>query len=196
MTCIFLDVGANTGQTLAAALVRPEFDRIVCFEPAPQCWGYLHKMADARTTIETFGLWDRTAHAELFEAGRKGGGMFRKDKWDRDVKSQLCRFMRASEWMRENTIEKDEIWMKLNCEGAECDILDDILDAGLFDRIKRLMVDFDVRKIAAHKHREAELRARLAPYSFPRVAYCRDVMIGDTHADRIHHWLDCVRVAA
>jgi hypothetical protein len=51
------------------------------------------------------------------------------------------------------------------------------------------MIDFDVRKIAAMKHRQAELEARLAPYGYPRVSTSKEVMKGDTHEVRIKNWL-------
>lgn len=186
---VFLDVGANTGQSLMAAL-EPEFafDRIVCFEPASACWPRLKALADKRVKIEKFGLWDKDAEQPIFQPGSKGAGMWKKDKGTSD-ETETCRFVRASDWLRDNVRAKDETFLKLNCEGAECDILDDLLDSGEFEKVSFVMVDFDVRKIAAMKHREEELRARLARFGFPRVAYCKDVMKGETHQDRIKNWL-------
>jgi FkbM family methyltransferase len=186
---VFLDVGANTGQTLMA--VKGRFDRIVCFEPAPPCWPHLAKLADTTVRIEHFGLWNRTGEQAIFEPGRKGAGMWKKDKGQSD-ETQVCRFVRASDWFRENVSAEDENVLKLNVEGAECDILDDLLDSGEFAKVSRVMVDFDVRKITGMKHREAELRERLEPFGFPRVAFCKDVMKGETHQDRIRNWLRLV----
>jgi hypothetical protein len=95
--------------------------------------------------------------------------------------------------MRENVQAFDTVFLKLNCEGAECDILDDLLDSGEFAKLSFVMVDFDVRKIAAMRHRQAEVAERLAVYGFPRVATSKQVMKGDTHAARIQHWLRLCR---
>lgn len=187
---IFLDVGANNGQTLAA-VVDPifRFDRIICFEPAAACWGRLKKLADARVKIERFGLWNRTCEKPLYLPGGKGASLWHKDAYRPDVTTEVCQFRHARFWFEENIRKDDIVFLKLNCEGAECDILDDLLDSGEFAKVTYAMVDFDVRKIASQKHREAELRARLAPFSFPRISFTKEAMIGDTHQDRIKHWL-------
>lgn len=186
---VFLDVGANNGQTLAAVR-EPEFafDKIHCFEPASTCWPKLAKLVDRRVAIHEFGLWDRECKQELFAPGHKGAGLWMKNKSTRSD-TELCQFRKASTWFHEHVRHGDTVFLKLNCEGAECDILDDLLDSGEFDKVRYAMVDFDVRKIASQRHREAETRARLEPFGFPRIAYCREVMKGPTHAERIKNWL-------
>lgn len=186
---VFLDVGANTGQSLRAAMDPEfEFDRIVCFEPARECLQTLKDLADPRVTVERFGLWNRTCDMPIFQPGSKGAGLWRKDN-GRSDETQVCQFVRASDWMRDNITDDDKVFLKLNCEGAECDILDDLLDTGEFDKVSFVMIDFDVRKIASMKHRQAEIEERLAMYPFPRVATSKQVMRGETHQDRIKHWL-------
>lgn len=184
---IFLDVGANTGQSLAAVLPL-DFDRIICFEPASACWPSLQALADDRVTIERFGLWNATTEADIFQPGTKGAGIFKKDRGQSD-ETERCRFVRASEWFADNIKPTDIVYLKLNCEGAECDVIDDLLDSGMFDRVTFAMIDFDVRKISSQKHRQAEVMERLAVYPFPRVATSKQVMVGATHADRIRNWL-------
>lgn len=189
MSRVFLDVGAHRGQTLEAVVAMPEFDRIVCFEPCSALWPKLEEIADERTIIKPFGLWNRDGTFPVYQPGSKGAGLWVKDNGRGADETEQCEFVRASEWVLRNVGYDDTVWMKINCEGAECDIVDDLLDSGEFDRIDFLMIDFDVRKIAAMKHREAETRARLAQFDFPRVAYTKQVMIGDTHAKRIAHWI-------
>lgn len=190
---IFLDVGANRGQTLAAVLDPSlKFDWIVCFEPVKDCWDQLYAMADRRVLIMQCGLWTRNCEKLIFEPKGKGGSMWRKDNHRADATSQMCKFIRASPWFKANIDDGDIVFLKLNVEGAECDILDDLLDSGEFRKVSFAMVDFDVRKIESQKHREAELRARLAEFPFPRVAYTKAVMKGPTHQDRIKNWIRTV----
>lgn len=188
---IFLDVGANTGQSLEAALDPAfKFDSIVCFEPVRACWKYLSEKATSKVRIERFGLWNRTCAEVIHEPGSKGASLWIKNGMRRPNIVELCIFHRASEWFKDNLREGDTVFLKLNCEGAECDILDDLLDSGEFSKATFTMVDFDVRKIDSQKHREAELRARLEPFAFPRVAFSKQVMVGATHELRIKHWLN------
>jgi FkbM family methyltransferase len=188
---IFLDVGAHRGQTLAAVQER-DFDRIHSFEPVAQHWAELERIAGKRTLIERFGLWNRTAAVELFDPGTKGAGMWMKDKRrpDLPVSREMCQFKRASEWFAEHVPADSRVYLKLNCEGCECDILDDLLDSGEWAKVSHAMIDFDVRKISAMRHRQAETMERLSAYPSPRVMYSQRAMLGDTHRARIHHWLD------
>lgn len=192
---IFLDVGANTGQSLKPAM-EWGFDKFICFEPAPSCWPRLRELADHRVRIEKFGLWNKDCEAEIFQPGSKGAGLWKKDKGIIEDKARV-KFVRASTWFAEHMKHGDEIYLKMNCEGAECDIMDDLLDSGEFSKVTYAMIDFDVRKIAAMKHREAEIRQRLvdAGYTFPQVSFSRDVMVGETHSDRIKNWLRVISEA-
>lgn len=196
---IFLDVGANTGQTLAAVLDSNfRFDQIVCFEPVRACWDELTRVAGTwpmmpppRVRIERFGLWNQTCEKLIFEPRSQGGSLWKKDK-ARSDETELCQFRRASEWFKENIEEGDIVFLKLNCEGAECDILDDLLDSGEFGKVSFAMIDFDAHKISSQKHREAELKSRLEIFKFPRVATSKQVMKGPTHEARIRNWLRLV----
>lgn len=188
----FLDVGAHKGESLAAALDPAfGFDRIVCFEPAPTCWPSLEKRADKRVTIERFGLWNKTGKFDLFDPGDDGASMWLKKKpgqmW-RPGKPRPCEFRRASDWFNDHISFADTVWMKLNCEGAECDILDDLLDSGEFEKVSYCMIDFDVRKIEGMGHREGQVRSRLAEFPFPRWTNTK-IMTGETHQERIKSWL-------
>jgi FkbM family methyltransferase len=200
-------VGANTGQTLAAVLDRRfRFDEIVCFEPSLICWEKLEQVeakvkaesgAEPKPQpqpiirIERFGLWNKTCQQAIFEPGRKGASLWKKEKATRD-NTEMCEFVRATDWFKENIKDGDTVFLKLNCEGAECDILDDLLESGEFSKVAYAMIDFDVRKIATQKHREAELRHKLANLIFPRVAFAKAVMIGATHEARIKNWLHVI----
>lgn len=199
---IFLDVGANTGQTLAAVLdSRFRFNWIVCFEPVQSCWDKLQFVAVERLVslpdirpwvrIEHFGLWNQTCEKLIFEPHSQGGSLWKKDK-ARSDETELCHFVRASEWFKENIEEGDIVFLKLNCEGAECDILDDLLDSGEFGKVSFAMIDFDAHKISSQKHREAELKSRLEIFTFPRVMTSKQAMKGPTHAARIQNWLRVV----
>ncbi len=195
MRAMFFDVGAHTGETLEAVLdCDVRFDRIVCFEPASPCWDGLDSIAkssDQDVCIEKFGLWNQDCQHRVFRPGHIGASIW--ERWS-GVGSEVCMFRSASRWVRENVSDNDICFLKLNVEGAECDIVDELINTGELRRIAFTMIDFDVRKIASQRHRESETRENLAKngYSFPQVAFCKDVMVGATHQDRIKNWIKSV----
>jgi FkbM family methyltransferase len=191
---VFLDIGANTGQT-AQAVVDPRysFDRIVCFEPAPSCWDALDGIADERVSVERVGLSNRTGRATLYRPGRLDGTVEPEmDGVGESTESATVSLVRASDWFAENVRHGNIVFAKLNCEGSECDIVEDLLDSGELAKCYSVMIDFDIRKVPGLRSRELAVRDRLRASGHNNVSFAEDVMIGDTHADRIHHWLDAV----
>jgi FkbM family methyltransferase len=189
MSKVFLDVGAHEGETLDAVLdPKFGFERIYCFEPASVCWPRLESARDARVTVCRFGLWNRTTEHDLYDAGSAGATLF-ADKFEDRRAAAPARFVRATDWFREHLAAGDQVYVKLNCEGAEVDIVEDLLDSGELARVRAVMIDPDVRKIASQAHRERELVERLDASGLTNYAMEADVMIGATHRARIQHWL-------
>jgi FkbM family methyltransferase len=186
---IFLDVGANDGASLHSVRdPKYDFDRIYCFEPASSCWPALEAVADERVVVCRFGLWNRTCTHVLYDAGSLGASLF-EDKFRTTPSEEVCQFVRATHWFRENLGERVEIFMKLNCEGAECDIVEDLLDSNEFARVRSVMIDPDIRKIPSLAHREQVLRERLATTGRKNYFMEEEVMVGVTHRARIQNWL-------
>jgi FkbM family methyltransferase len=191
---VLLDVGANIGETVAAAIdLSFCFDRIVCFEPVESSAVKILRFADPRIEVHVYGLWNETTCLPLYDPGRLEGSLF-GDKCDLlpNADSIQVHLERASDWVRANLDDDDEVYLKLNCEGAECDIVADLLEAGLMGRFLDVMIDFDVRKIPSLAHREQELRKALEAAGIDNVHYCEDVMIGPSHVARIKAWLATV----
>lgn len=189
MSRIFLDVGSHTGQTVEAVQDPAfAFDRIVCFEPARASQAVLARINDVRIVIEPFGLWNATCDREIYEPGRKGASIFAdKDRLDTRARD-TCRLVRASDWFREGVAETDRAFLKLNCEGCECDVLEDLLDSGEYRKVASALIFLDVEKIPSQIHRAAELRRRLAGSGYSNYHFAEEFS-GRTHRERIHAWL-------
>ncbi len=187
---IFLDVGCHTGETLDEVIKNfHKFDRIIAFEPSTVCYNHLvAKYANIpNVEILNFGLSNAEKEVELFDTGSDGASVYR-DKVDINPSTvEKIKLVKAGEWILQNTLIEDVIFMKLNCEGSECDIIDDLLENGSYDRVGHLMIDFDVRKIPSQKHRQWETLARIDQKT--NFDVCDKVMIGVTHQDRIANWL-------
>lgn len=188
---IFLDVGAHFGETLNIALeVKYGFDKLYCFEPVRECCEEIKKIKDKRVTLCEYGLWNENCTKTIYNPGSKGASLFR-DKFRHEVSLTDIKLMSASGWFSQNLDGSDDIYLKINCEGAECVILDDLISSGEYEKIKVLMVDFDVRKIPSQQHLMSEMKAKLNKLSIPKIFYIDEYNLGKgTHSYFTHFWLD------
>ena len=162
---IFLDVGAHDGETLDVALdPKWGFDRIDSFEPASTRLETLRKFRHKRLSIHDFGLSSQTKNTTLYGAGLLGGSIYsEKNYLDAKAASYVedIKLQSASEWLIKNTSASDEIFLKLNCEGSEADILENLIVEKLIFRVKSIYVDFDIRKVPGQAHRQKEIEDKL-----------------------------------
>lgn len=201
MAKIFLDVGAHIGESATVALdERYKFDKIHCFEPAKASYSKIKK--NARIVIHKFGLFNKTCILPLYCAGSLGASVF-KDKPTRreNFLDEQCNFIKASDWFSENVSANDYVVMKVNVEGAEIEIMDDLLDTGEYDKINHLMISFDVGKIKGKGHLENKLLSRLGKTGrnnyITQGAMKKLARMEGTKPTRkvvIGHWFDLIKI--
>jgi len=195
---IFLDVGAHEGQSLAA-LFDPKygFDKIFVFEPVKSLHPKLNKLAQGRrnVTLLDYGLWNKNAEEKIYSPGTLAGSIYATHHdVDRNA-FELCRFVSASEWFKTNINEGDEVYVKLNCEGAEADILLDLLNSGEIFKITNVMIDFDINKVTGNEDTAQMVLDSFKNAGFNNYSICAVVMFGPVHAIRIQSWLDTAGAA-
>jgi len=162
---IFLDVGAFNGETNRMAL-NPiySFDYIHGFEPSPNRYSRLRKIKSSRVYIHNFGLSNKTYKTMLYGVNTIGASVYPEKRFrglnDKRMKCEIS-LNGASLWISQNTRLDDQIYLKLNCEGAEVDILQDLIDTKMIDRIKTIYVDFDIRKVKDQEYRQDLLENQL-----------------------------------
>ena len=78
--------------------------------------------------------------------------------------------------------------VKINCEGAECDVLDRLLEAGELAKVDELLVHFDVRKVPSLRGREAPTRARLDAAGVP-YRPAEAIHFGPDIQEKTRNWL-------
>lgn len=191
MKRIFLDVGAHTGETLAIAL-EPKygFDKLYCFEPVKECADVIRNLHNERVEVCEYGLWNENSTGKIYNAKSKGASLFR-DKFRNEVPVRDIKLVKASEWFNQHLTSEDTVYVKINCEGSECVILDDLIHSGEYKKIAVLMVDFDVRKIPSQKHLMSEMKVKLNKLNIPKIFYIDEYNLGrGTHNYFTHFWLD------
>lgn len=194
---VFIDVGAHEGQTLEE-IVKPEygFDLIVAFEPMPAQYDVLVKRFGAlpNVTLMNSGLADFSGRRWLYGRNDRMEASIWPNKTDVDPEvATNCRFERASEIVARFVADGDEAILKLNCEGAEVPILDDLIASKEIWKIHHVLIDFDIRRVAGQEHEARRVLNDLAAIKFTRYSLSQDVMVGDTHQQRTAAWLATVR---
>ena len=153
---------------------------------------------DRRLSVEPIGLGAETGAATLYGAGLLGASLYASKAQKArhaDLLTEPIDVVRASDWFRKNIPAGADVYMKLNCEGAECDILNEMLDAGLADRLTSLYIDFDIRKVEGQRHRQATTEQRLRQ---AKVRYVTSESLGCVANSAVKKWLrsDCPRCHA
>jgi FkbM family methyltransferase len=191
---LFLDVGGHYGESAAVAL-EPDlaFDAVHTFEPDPECVARMRRdLAPAieagRLILHPVALGGEDGEVTLFGDNSGGGasvvaGMLRDDtRAIRVKKIDIARFLEI------NAAEDDAVFVKLNCEGGEVEILERLHQSARIGAVRSIMADFDIVKSSGgyfHKRRVVHLyRAKALP-----LALSESVMVGRTHAERIRNWL-------
>jgi FkbM family methyltransferase len=196
---IFLDVGTNQGQTISSILEpmhgfnrtfsKYGFDRIYGFEPVPELHRAVsEKYRGKQFRFYPFGLWKETCERPIYSPGTQSGSIF-ADKINVDpARSLMCRFVRATDWFRDHLCEADEVYLKLNCEGAEADIIDDLLDSNEYRKITSMAVAFDVNKIPSQSIREEMVKRRLQNQQLTNYVDFNQ-LTQNSRRERIQAWL-------
>lgn len=186
---VFLDIGAHEGQTLTVVQdPRWRFDRIVCFEPAPACWTTLEELSTPVVEVCRFGLWHKDAILSLHNAGAVGASVS-ADKESGGATVE-CEFRDAAVWLRDNLCADDEVYAKINVEGAEAELVARMHETGTLSLIDHLLIHFDVRKVPSKKHLEGRIRDQLVAADIDFMP-AHDIQFNGAHRGTIK-WLQWV----
>jgi FkbM family methyltransferase len=154
----FFDVGANIGQTFADFLnPRPSFDgwEVWCFEPSPRHMAELLQAAKQQcgryaVHICPFGLGGISGARAFYAKDDPRGDSFQEHVTsDHDTCNQsdgysiLAISIEIGSFIFGNTAPDDEIVLKLDCEGSEYEILQELLtDDEARGRVKQVYVEW------------------------------------------------------
>lgn len=192
---IFLDIGAYDGQSTRAALLH-KFDEIHMFEPSSVMRGKLEDLAARYSEVHfhPFGLLDKDCTKTLLRSGSTGATIYQDKIVFEDyfppwmLAHEKCEFRGARDWYQKNIAPKPAyLWVKLNCEGAEIVIIDELIPILVGGGMDHLMVDFDACKIPSLGNHVLRTRERLRADS---VDVFDITLTESSPADCINAWMD------
>lgn len=183
-----VDVGAHNGQTLEVLVDYP-FEEIHAFEPMPdQIFQLRERFTQPNVIIHPYGLIDENCELPVYGANTHCEASIYPEKVDLDpAVSTKCSFQQASKFFA--TLPDGDVFVKMNCEGAEIKILGDLIRSGLIWRITHLTFDLDIRRVRGREAEADDLLAKLAVIGFDRYQVSSDAFVGSTHREKIEGWL-------
>lgn len=186
---VFLDVGAHNGQTLSFVLQSGcKFEKIYCFEPSSICIPKIQKLANDQTEINQFGFGKENKVTELFMSGEVGASIFDDKSGINKELVESVRIVRISDWVKNNLNKNNINIMKINVEGGEIDIIEDLIETNLISYFYSILIHFDVRKIPSQRHREWETRTKIRKLKIKNVCYAEDVTKTRSEGEGIQYW--------
>lgn len=187
---VFLDIGAHKGQTLIEVLNhRYAFDKIFAFEPMPKYYQMLlRNFSDERLEVFNFGLLDTSTNANLYGVNRRGDASIYANKTSGDARSVIeCQFVEAAAFFKERLVADDINLVKINCEGSEIRIFDNLINSGEIWKISAATVAWDADKIPGMESAAETVRERLRSIGFHNHEH--PPIRGRSHQMRIRRWL-------
>jgi len=184
---VFLDVGAHHGETLRVAMESEwGFDRIWCFEPVNSCVEVLRSVADDRVEVVPSGLWSTDAMMDIHDPGALHASVDSEASRRGEIES--CTFLDAARWFAEHISLNDKVWLKINIESAEIEVLDRLVASGEIHKVNHLVVHFDAEKFVGRKSDADRTRALLSSTGV-NWRDAADVMFGRTVEAKTRAWL-------
>jgi FkbM family methyltransferase len=187
---MFVDVGAHFGESVLKAL-QPcyGFDSLIAFEPSSLGARRIKRIWDRRVQVRRIALADSEKTEVLYGAGHLGASLF-SDKETllmRDDK-ELVRVQKASTELAPFLQDGYEVFLKINCEGGEIAILDDLNTSGLLTRFRSVYVDWDAKKVPSLRLAMLDIQSRIESYD--NIFHAHD--FADTGWLGVERWLDKV----
>jgi FkbM family methyltransferase len=167
----FLDLGAFTGDTIAAAMRwYPDRDHYIGFEPLPEHFEKLVAAygTDSRVELINSAADVRNGEATLFRgnsSGQSGGSLCQKDNCLTEG-ALTVRTLRLADFLRERLTARDHVVLKMDIEGKEYEVLADLIESGAFALVDVLYCVWLYDRIGVDKRDHDRLVERLNGLGF------------------------------
>lgn len=186
---IFLDIGSHNGQTLEE-VVEHDFEQIHGFEPMPEQYAELVEKFGhiPNVKLHNYGLADTGGKRAVYGSNRICEASVYPTKVDVDASVvTYCDFIEASEVFA--LLGGRPFVVKMNCEGSEVPILNNLIDTGQIWKIAAMTFDLDIRRCVGFEHEADVILERLSEIGFDRYQISSDAFIHGSHRQKIAHWL-------
>lgn len=170
---IYIDLGANTGDTIAAHMASSVVDFCWGFEPNPGLAAQARRRFEGQPVeIIEMAAWVGEGLLPLYlghplSSTLLPGKVALDDYPEYAVTYETSVEVRTFDtalWLREHVLHEDDVTVKMDIEGAEYLVLRRLLDRGDIDLIDELRCEFHVGRFPAfeevHRHLVQEVASR------------------------------------
>lgn len=164
---VFIDGGAFDGCSVVKfKLANPDFD-VISFEPNPILWRYFNKLP---TTLIKKGISNdsRAREFKIDYIDADGSSLITTKKIifdpktdDSKVKSIKIDCVRLSQFLEDIYKKYEVVVLKLDVEGAEYEILEDLISKNLVSKLHLLYIEFHWQKCKYPEEKHNKLIAKL-----------------------------------
>ena len=166
---LFIDCGGFNGSSVRKFLNEvdnPSEYNLVTFEPNPTFYRCYSNFGNNHTLIPA-AVWTREGELEFYldEIDGDGSSVLKEKTTGQLNKTFPLRVpsIDFSNWLKENVNNNEEVYLKLDIEGAEYEVLDKMFTDGTINLIKELFIEWHWDKIPSiTKERHSALVERLA----------------------------------
>jgi FkbM family methyltransferase len=161
---VYIDCGANVGAVLEEKVVKYPAREYYAFEANPNLMDRLLAVKDRHpaTAIQVFNMavWTENSKIDLYLSAENSRGepmvdgstllrgkmpshpLVGRIDYDHPVEVQALNF---SQWILENFRKEDYVWLKMDIEGSEYAVLEQMLKDGSIHSINKAYVEFHYR---------------------------------------------------
>lgn len=155
---IFIDCGGHDGcSAIKFMMINPDFD-CVSFEPNPILWKY-YEFVPTKLIKKAVYKHNRRIDMIIDETNSLGNTIIKSKKMRTQAIpiTQKVECVRLSEFIRSISDKYDKIVLKLDVEGAEYEILEDLISENQIENIYKLYSEFhwykcDTEIFTEHRH--------------------------------------------
>lgn len=155
--CIFVDVGANIGDSALYAALQVHVDYVHAYEPFPVTYGFLQEnvalnpVLQKKISVYSYGWSNQERETEVSycddnynSAGNSVCGFFYENQPFSKEKKAVLSLKKASDILS-SLMERHkdkEIVLKIDIEGAEYDVLEDLHQNRLLSKVSVIMLEW------------------------------------------------------
>ncbi len=167
----FIDGGAHMGESIAkfekSNLYRKHRWEMFSFEANPNLIAFIPRKPNL--TILNKAIWTSDGTLEFYLATNTESSSILKNKKSGELNHTpiIVESVDFGQWLKANFEIKDYLFIRLDIEGAEYEVLNKMLGEGTIEYVDRLSLEFHNARVGVSVERDKEIIAKIKKLGIP-----------------------------